>query len=64
MLFKKSTLEFAGAMESFLLSGLAGEVLTSGQEIVALKTKVAQLIFDKLGMLVSVPRCELTNSHS
>ncbi|KAI0682974.1 hypothetical protein BC835DRAFT_1423759 [Cytidiella melzeri] len=48
MTFKKLTGEFAGMLECFLLSGLGGAVQTVHNDLLALKHKVAKLIFDKL----------------
>ena len=62
---KRSMGEFAGMLESYMLSGLDGmlfllhsviatnilieAIKESGQQVLNLKTKVAKVIFDKLG---------------
>ncbi|KAI0692611.1 hypothetical protein BC835DRAFT_1247004, partial [Cytidiella melzeri] len=48
MTFKKSTGQFAGMLECFLLSGLEGTVKTYQNELMELKQKTAKLIFEKL----------------
>ncbi|KAI0338444.1 hypothetical protein BDW22DRAFT_1313901, partial [Trametopsis cervina] len=48
MQFKKSTLDYVGMLESFMLSGIEGDVNKYQNELLHLKHKTAKLISDKL----------------
>ncbi|KAI0083030.1 hypothetical protein BDY19DRAFT_864865, partial [Irpex rosettiformis] len=51
MQFKKSTLDFAMMLESYMLSGLNGVVKTAHDELMDLKHKTAKLIANKLELI-------------